>query len=168
MSKRVTEIFEENALDYLHSVSKIVLTTEIPTLSFAGKNFEDLKRGVVLNVWNWVADVLVSHGFAEYVSKPSLSTQLMQVEWREKTNPSDLQPLPKHFYAEMSRSADDEYIQKRLLDVATMRMMKVMMLAAKRLEGDVLRKLTPEEEALYRLVFKVVDEWMRAVGSKKG
>lgn len=168
MLRRVAEIFDENVLDYLHSFSKIVLTSDIPALDFGGKTFEDLKKGVVISVWNWVADVLVSSGYAEYVSKPPLSNQLMQFEWREKTNPSDLQPLPKHFYAEVSRDIRDELVQKRLLDVATMRMMKVIALAAKRLEGDVLRRLTPEEETLYRRVFQVVDEWMQAVGSKKG
>jgi DNA replication initiation complex subunit (GINS family) len=41
-------------------------------------------------------------------------------------------------------------------------MMKIVALAAKRLDGEVVRKLTPEEEALYREVYTTVDKWNKS------
>ncbi|MCS6784348.1 MAG: hypothetical protein RMI43_01730 [Candidatus Caldarchaeum sp.] len=163
------EAVAENRLDYLHATTKIVLTADVQRLSFGGKTYEDLKKGTVLNVWNWVAEVLVSKGYAEHAPRPSLANQLMQVEWREKNNPADLQPLPKHFYAEVSSNiVADDYAAKKFMDIVTMRMMKIVSIAAKRLEGEIVRKMTPEEEVLYRNVFRVVDDWVRAVLSGRG
>jgi DNA replication initiation complex subunit (GINS family) len=51
---------------------------------------------------------------------------------------------------------------KRLADILTIRMMKIVALAAKRLDGEVVRKLTPEEEALYREVYTTVDKWNKS------
>ncbi|MDW8083873.1 MAG: hypothetical protein RMI49_01545 [Candidatus Caldarchaeum sp.] len=167
MFRAFAEVIDENRLDYLHSTTKIVLTTDIPRLCFGGKSYEDLKKGVVLNVWNWVADILVSKGYAEHVSKPTVASQLVQTEWREKNNPAELQSIPKHFYVEVSKTAAyDDNVRKRFLDIVTMRMTKIVSIAAKRLEGDIVRRMTPEEENLYRRVFRIVDEWVNAVLSR--
>lgn len=169
MIRSAGDVVDENRLDYLHSMTKIILTVDLPRLNFGGKTYENLQKGNVLNVWHWVAETLVSNGYAEYASKPSLANQLMQVEWREKNNPLELQPLPKHFYPETSEAVVlDEYLEKKLHDIITMRMMKIVSLAAKRLDGDIAPRTTPEEEFLYRKVFNIVDEWMKTVSPKRG
>ncbi len=163
------QVVEENRIENLHSVVKVVLTVDVPRLSYAGRTFEELKKGTVLNVWKWVADVLVSRRCAEYVAKQSLANQLLQIEWREKNNPGELQPLQKHFYVESLREGvRDDYVEKKLRDIVTMRLMKIVSIAAKRLDGEIVRRMTPEEEALYRAVYRVVDEWLRAIGSGDG
>lgn len=169
MYRSMDDVVEENRLDYSHSIVKVVLTADVPKLGFGGKSFDDLRKGVVLNVWSWVADVLVSKGFAEYVTKPPVATTLMQMEWRERNNPGELQPVSKHFYAEFSKEVErDDYVGKKFLDIVTLRMMKVVNLAAKRLDGEVVRRMTPEEEALYKRVYVAVDEWLKAVTGRKG
>ncbi|MCS6769631.1 MAG: DNA replication complex GINS family protein [Candidatus Caldarchaeum sp.] len=170
MVNDVAEVIDENLLEYMHVGVKVVLNSNVQRLTYAGKTVEDLKPGSVVNLWRWVADVLVSAGYAEYASKPSTSSQLMQVEWREKNNPSDLQALPRHFYLDWLREAEkgDKEVARRLTDIMTMRLMKIVALAAKRLDGEIVKKLTPEEEALYRSVFKMVDEWVSRMFSKRG
>ncbi|MEM4274253.1 MAG: hypothetical protein QW420_07855 [Candidatus Caldarchaeum sp.] len=163
------DVVEENRVENLHSMVKVMLTVDVPRLSYAGRSLEDLKKGTVLNVWRWVADVLVARRCAEYVSKQSLANQLLQIEWREKNNPGELQPLQKHFYVELLREGvQDDYVVKKLRDILTMRMMKIVSIAAKRLDGEIVRRMTPEEEALYKAVYRVVDEWLKAIGSGEG
>ncbi|MEM2652590.1 MAG: hypothetical protein QXU87_11030, partial [Candidatus Caldarchaeum sp.] len=60
MASDIASVVSETRLEYLHSNVKIVLTTDVSKLSYAGKTVEDLKKGSVVNVWQWVADVLVS------------------------------------------------------------------------------------------------------------
>jgi DNA replication initiation complex subunit (GINS family) len=77
--------------------------------------------------------------------------------------------LQKHFYVESLREGvRDDYVEKKLRDIVTMRLMKIVSIAAKRLDGEIVRRMTPEEEALYRAVYRVVDEWLRAIGSGDG
>lgn len=166
----IASVIEDSLLEYLHTPVKVVLTSELNRLAYAGKTVEDLKAGSVVSVWRWVAEVLVSSGCAEYVSKPTPSSQLMQVEWREKNNPTDLQPLAKHFYFEWMKEAErgDRDVARRLTDVMTMRVSKIVALAAKRLDGEIVKKLTPEEEVLYRNVYRIVDEWVGRMTADKG
>ena len=155
------DVFEENRLEYLHTVVKVVLTADLPKLVVGGRVIEETRKGSVLNIWLWAADLLVKMGLAEYVSKPPSTTLLMQLEWKEKNNPSEIQPLPRHFYVEWAREVEkgDTEVAKRLADILTMRIMKIVSLAAKRLDGEVVRKLTPEEEALYREIYTTVEKW---------
>jgi len=155
------DVFEENRLEYLHTVVKVVLTADLPKLVVGGRVIEETRKGSVLNIWLWAADLLVKMGLAEYVSKPPSTTLLMQLEWKEKNNPSEIQPLPRHFYVEWAREVEkgDTEVAKRLADILTMRIMKIVSLAAKRLDGEVVRKLTPEEKALYREIYTTVEKW---------
>ncbi len=166
----IAEAIDENLLEYLHTPVKIVVTKDIPRINYAGKTIDDLKKGSVINVWQWVADVLISMGCAEYVSKPLTTTQLMQLEWKEKNNPGDIQPIPKFFYVGWLREAakGDREVSRRIADIITMRMMKVVFVAAKRLDGEILKKLTPEEEVLYRKIYSIVEQWVRLLSPKEG
>jgi|YNPMSStandDraft_1061717.scaffolds.fasta_scaffold20081_2 hypothetical protein len=164
MALGVEDVLEENRLDYMHTVVKVVLTADLPKLVVCGHVYEDTPKGSLLNMWLWAADTLVKMGLAEYLSKPPSTTLLMQLEWKEKNNPSEIQPLPKHFYVEWAREVEKGNTEaaKRLADILTIRMMKIVALAAKRLDGEVVRKLTPEEEALYREVYTTVDKWNKS------
>ncbi|MEM4302794.1 MAG: hypothetical protein QW470_00165 [Candidatus Caldarchaeum sp.] len=170
MDDGIERVVHEIRLEYLHTPVKIMITADVAKLSYAGKTVEDLKKGTVVNVWQWVAEVIVSMGYAEYVSKPLTATQLMQLEWREKNNPADIQPLDKHFYIEWTKEAEkgDRDVVRRLADIITMRMMKIIGLAAKRLDGDIVKKLTPEEEVLYRRVYSIVERWIKVMTPKGG
>jgi len=170
MEEEVGEVAEETRLEYMNNSVKVVLTTDVPKFTVAGKTYENLSKGAVINVKQWVADVLVSAGLADYVARTYNVNQLMQVEWREKNNPSDLQPLPRYFYVEWARAANegDKELAKRLKDILTMRLMKIVSLAAKRLDGEVVKKMTPEETALHNAVYKIVDRWTRSFNLEGG
>ncbi len=165
----IVEAINENLLEYLHTPVKIMVTKDISKINYAGKTINDLKKGSVLNVWQWVADVLISMECAEYVSKPLTTTQLMQLEWREKNNPGDIQPVPKFFYVEWLREAakGDKEASRRVADIMTMRMIKVVLVAAKRLDGEILKKMTPEEEVLYRKIYSIVERWIKSLSPKE-
>lgn len=169
--KMFEEAVEENELEYMNSAVRVTLLRDVPKISAGGKNLENMKRGSVISVWQWVGEKLVAEQLAEYVDKPISLQQLFQIEWRERNSPSELQELNKFFYCEVRRAIRDsgsEEMKRKVIDIITLRMMKIVQLAAKRVGGDFLRHLTPEELALYDRIFHTVSEWLDAVGGKDG
>jgi len=165
--ERVFEgVVEANELEYMNSLVKISILRDLPKISVGGRTLENLKKGDVISVWQWVGETLVAERVAEFVEKPVTPQQLLQIEWRERNNPSELQKLGKYFYCEVRRIKDGEEVRRRLMDIVTLRMMKVVQLAAKRVGGDVLTRMTPEEQALYEKVLSTVNEWIESVAGR--
>lgn len=165
------DVVEENELEYLNSPTKVVLLRDLAKISVGGRNLENVKKGSVISVWQWVGERLVGEQAAEYVEKPISLQQLLQIEWRERSSPSELQELRRFFYCEIRRAIRDsggEEMRRKLTDIITLRMMKIVQLAAKRVGGDFLRRMTPEEQALYTRIFHTVNEWMAAVAGMGG
>ena len=169
MDRVFEEVAEANELEYMNTMVRVSLLRDLPKVSVGGRTWENLKKGDVISVWQWVGETLVSERIAEYVEKPLSPQQLLQIEWRERNNPSELQNLGRHFYCEMRRiirGGDGEEVRRKQMDIVTLRMMKVVQLAAKRVGGDVLRRMTPEELALYERVLSTVNEWIEAVAGR--
>ncbi len=157
---------EELRLEYLNSTTRITFTRDIPKLIVSGQVFEDVKKGSIIYVKQWLAQRLVEMNVAEWADKPPSLQQLMQLEWREKNNPLELQSLPRYFYMESKRAASisgDERIREMVKDIMTLRMAKIIQFAVKKMKSEVAKKLTPEEELLYNYVSRLVEEWERGV-----
>ncbi|GBC68752.1 hypothetical protein HRbin01_00437 [archaeon HR01] len=163
---KFTDVAKLNELEYLNTPVKVKILRDIEKITVAGRVYEDLKAGSILTIFLWVGEKLVENHVAEFVDKPINLTHLYQIEWRERNNPADLQPLGKFFYCEARRAVrvtGSEEMGRKLLDIMTLRLMKIVQLAAKRIGGEVLRKMTPEEQVLYENIYGVVGEWMESV-----
>jgi len=82
------EVAEANELEYMNTMVRVSLLRDLPKVSVGGRTWENLKKGDVISVWQWVGETLVSERIAEYVEKPLSPQQLLQIEWRERNNPS--------------------------------------------------------------------------------
>ena len=166
------EKLKELELDYLNSSVKVTLTRDIPKLEAFGEVFTDLKRGAVIRVRRWIAEKLVEAGAAQHDSQLITPAVIRQIEWRERNNPTDLQKLPDFFYQDawnlisvnQSRMrVRDPTLHAMLLDVASLRVAKILRFSRREPMEELLDKLTPEEKLLHEAVRRVVEVWQRNV-----
>lgn len=166
------EKLKELELEYLNSSVKVTLTRDIPKLEAFGEVFTDLKRGVVIRVRRWMAEKLVEAGAAEHDSQSVTPAVIRQIEWRERNNPTDLQKLPDFFYQDawnlisvnQSRMrVRDPTLHAMLLDVASLRVAKILRFSRREPMEELLDKLTPEEKLLHEAVRRVVEVWQKNV-----
>jgi len=166
------EKLKELELDYLNSSVKVTLTRDIPKLEAFGEVFTDLKRGTVIRVRRWMAGKLVEAGAAQHDSQSITPAVIRQIEWRERNNPTDLQKLPDFFYQDawnlisvnQSRMrVRDPTLHAMLLDVASLRVAKILRFSRREPMEELLDKLTPEEKLLHEAVRRVVEVWQRNV-----
>jgi len=166
------EKLKELELEYLNSSVKVTLTRDIPKLEAFGEVFTDLKRGAVIRVRRWMAEKLVEAGAAEHDSQSITPAVIRQIEWRERNNPTDLQKLPDFFYQDawnlisvnQSRMrVRDPTLHAVLLDVASLRVAKILRFSRREPMEELLNKLAPEEKLLHEAVRRVVEVWQKNV-----
>jgi len=161
----IEEGTKELELEYLNSTAKVTITRDIPRLSISGQVFENVKKDSILQVRQWMAEKMVETGVAQRTDHEVTVQQLMQLEWKEKNSVTELQPLGRYFYVEARRSAEHgpPELGERLRDIATLRMLKILNYASRRVRPDIRGRLTPEEEMLFQSVSVLVEEWMKRI-----
>ena len=91
--------------------------------------------------------------------------------WRERNNSRELQPAPEFFYLkvlEEAREGDFKELLPRIEDIYSMRLNKLLALAAKRVSPRMIENITQEERFLYQAILAIVEEWFRFVGAWGG
>ena len=91
---------------------------------------------------------------------------VLQLKWKERNEPGELQPLPAYFYlrARQELSKGDGEILQHLRDIYSLRLSKIMSFAAKRTPASMIENLTPEEEVLYENLLGIVNAWYEFMG----
>ncbi|MCS7117313.1 MAG: hypothetical protein NZ957_00805 [Thaumarchaeota archaeon] len=156
--------------------TRVKLTTDVARVEIAGRAYEGLRAGTVIEVPLWAADALVKSKVAEIVEELSVH-QLRQISLRERRSQIEPVPLREDFYArvryELKRarsSANPEApkLEEALRDVVVPRLYKVCVAAAKGTEPTWLGNLTPEERQLYVRVRELVNEFLSEVLRSEG
>jgi len=166
------EKLRELELDYLNSNVKVTLTRDIPKLEAFGEVLTDLKSGAMIRVRRWVAEKLVEAGAAQHESPPITPAVIRQIEWRERNNPADLQKLPDFFYQDAwnlisvnqnRMRVRDPTLHAMLLDLASLRIAKILRSSRREAMEELLDRLTPEERLLQGAVWRIVEVWQKNV-----
>ncbi|PUA31190.1 MAG: hypothetical protein B9J98_07265 [Candidatus Terraquivivens tikiterensis] len=166
------DLLREVEVEYMNSYCKVVLLRDVPRLEVMGTTIENLKQGNVLQLRKWVADKLVEMGVARFLELSVDTNYLSQLLWRERNNTADLQEVPKYFYMETRRLIEEasrvskeraEEIRRRLMDIASLRLLKLLSYAAKRVRPATASRMTPEESLLFEQVIRLVNEWLSYV-----
>ncbi|MCL7388102.1 MAG: DNA replication complex GINS family protein [Thaumarchaeota archaeon] len=173
----LSESLKEVELEYLNAYCKVVLLKDVPRLEVAGITMENLKQGNVLQLRKWAADKLVEAGVAKRADLTVDLNYLSQLLWKEKNNVTELQEVPKYFYMDAKRLIEEvskaskekaEEVRRRLMDIVSLRLLKLFSYAAKRIKPATIDRMTPEENILFELVMGLVNEWMSHVCPKGG
>ena len=158
-------------VEYENSQSQVILSTDVQRLSFLGQVLENLKAGAPLRLYRWAAKKLVEAGIARPSEKVLDQRNILQLEWRERNNSRELQPAPEFFYLkvlEEAREGDFKELLPRIEDIYSMRLNKLLALAAKRVSPRMVENITQEERFLYQAILAIVEEWFRFVGAWGG
>ncbi|MCL7382831.1 MAG: DNA replication complex GINS family protein [Thaumarchaeota archaeon] len=159
------KLLELIKLEYDNSEKKVVLLKDVQKLVLPGQIFENLRRGTTLIVSKWAAAKLYEAGIVEYGDKVVDLKNLIQLEWKEKNNPGELQELPRYFYLMIREDADklDQNIKNIIVDVISLRLNKILGFASKRIDASLVENLTREETLLYEIIRGLIDEWLRFI-----
>jgi len=113
----------------------------------------------------WAAAKLYEAGIVEYGDKVIDLKNLIQLEWKEKNNPGELQELPRYFYLMIREDADklDQNIKNIIVDVISLRLNKILGFASKRIDASLVENLTREEALLYETIRSLIDEWLKSI-----
>jgi hypothetical protein len=167
--------------DFQNLPVRIVLTREIPFSHPATERLQSVKIGQDAEVPCWVADELVSGGFAKYLEEDILDfPKLTKTHWKETIPTSTQLPsLQAEFYCMLRRFLERlkaegkqdpsklrEYEKAENLsrDVINCRLRKIASFAAALgPSSDLLKNMTSEERALYKQLRGIIGEWKSSI-----
>jgi len=163
--------------DFQNLPVRIVLTREIPFSHPATERLMSVKIGQDAEVPHWVAEELVSGGFAKYLEEDILDlSKLSKTHWKETIPTSTQLPsLQADFYCVLrrflgrlmaegkqdpSKLRDYEKAENLSRDVVNCRLRKIASFAAALgPSSDLLKNMTSEEQALYKQLRVTIGEW---------
>ena len=159
------KLLELIKLEYDNSEKKVILLKDVQKLVLPGQVFENLRRGMTLMISKWAAAKLYEAGIVEYGDKVIDLKNLIQLEWKEKNNPGELQELPRYFYLMIREDVDklDQNIKNIIVDIISLRLNKILGFASKRIDESLVENLTREEALLYETIRSLIDEWLKSV-----
>ncbi|MEM1583541.1 MAG: hypothetical protein QXF28_02970 [Nitrososphaerota archaeon] len=151
-------------LEYDNSEKKVTLLKDVQRLVLPGKVFENLRKGATLTISKWAASKLEEAGIVECGDKIMDLKTLIQLEWKEKNNPGELQELPRYFYLMSREDMDrlDQNTKNIIVDIISLRLNKILGFASKRIDVSLVENLTREEELLYDTLRNIIDEWLKS------
>ncbi|MEM4021517.1 MAG: hypothetical protein QXI18_04025, partial [Nitrososphaerota archaeon] len=81
-------------IEYENSLEEVILLKDVQKLILPSGALEGLKAGSSLRVYHWVAEKLLEKELAKPAEDLLDVKTILQLRWREKSNPAELQPLP--------------------------------------------------------------------------
>lgn len=151
--------------------ARVRLTSDLPRLEVAGRTYEGLRSGAVIEVPVWAAEAMARARVAEVVDELNVQ-QLRQISLRETRSQVEPVTLREDFYgrarhalrrARESSGEEARRFEEALRDVIAARVVKVCVAASKAAEPTWLGSLTPEERRLYVRVRELVEEFVSEV-----
>ena len=168
-------------LDFQNVPVRIVLTREIPFSHPATERLRSARVGQEVEAPYWVAEELVAADLAKYREEDLMDlAKLSKTHWRE-TIPSSTQlpSLESGFYCMLRRYLAKLEVEGRTdpiklreyeradnlsRDVISCRLRKIASFAAgPGSSSDLLKNMTPEEQALYKRLSSTIAEWKAAI-----
>ncbi|MEN2974422.1 MAG: hypothetical protein ABDH32_02445 [Candidatus Caldarchaeales archaeon] len=151
-------------LEYENSEKKVILSRDIQRIFLPGQSFENLRKGTILSIVKWAASKLYEEGIVEFEEKIIDMKNLVQLEWKEKNNPRQLQEVPRFFYLSIREDPKLDHASRSvIMDIISLRVNKILVLAAKRVDPSLVENLSREEEILYKVLKNIIEEWIRYI-----
>jgi hypothetical protein len=163
---------------YENLVITLVASRSIPDLLVDDAITGQIDPGQKFETRHWIATHLVEAGLAQFegILKLDFST-LYKIHWKETKLQTGrrISDLPEHFYpklrryihllkqhisVEATRSNEYHNAQRLARDILNCRLRKIVSLAASTsLTGEMIHKLSIEEQALFENLQTIISEW---------
>ena len=175
----IDNILRDREVGYLLSPVRITLLENLPAIQVGEVSLEASQAGTTLEVPRWVAEIITRSGLAD-MAEESLDAELFKAISRERIQGSaQLASLKEDFHLKVHRHLSHSSIQSETnpetrdtyeklsitaYDLVTMRMVKVIQLAASRSPPlDIFEKITLEEKLLFNQVQQLVNHWRSSI-----
>jgi len=147
-------------IEFRNSLDEVTMVKDVQKLSLPSGVIENIRAGASLRVYRWVAEKLVEKELAKPASGVIDLKLVLQLRWKEKSSQAELQPLPDYFYLKVREGLkENREIIPHLKDIYSLRLSKIMSLAAKRVPRSMVENLTAEEKVLYECLVSIVNAW---------
>lgn len=155
-------------------------------IKLAGLSVGPFKEGTEYEIRFWVAQELVQAGIVRFREEDTLDiVKLHKIHWKERVQPTNkASPLPEAFYPQLRRYVthlrkasqknpdelkDYDKSIRIAHDIVNSRVKKIVSLSSSPpLPTQALQSLTPEEQALYHRLHRIIHQWRTAILSEKG
>ena len=154
-------------VEFEHSLEEVMLLKDIQKLNLPSGLIENLRAGTSLRIYRWAADRLIEKGLAKPAEEILDLKKVLQLRWKEKNDPVELQPLPSYFYLKVKNGKPSEEVLPHLRDIYSLRLSKIMSFAAKRIPISMIENLTAEEEVLYEHLLGIVNAWYEFIEGRE-
>ena len=180
----IDNLIRDREVGYLLSPARITLLENLPAIQVGEVSLEASQAGITLEVPRWVAEIITRSGFAD-MDEESLDAELFKATSRERIQGStQLASLGEDFHLKVHRylshfsaqsdtnpeaRATYEKLSMTAYDLLTMRMVKVIQLAASKSPPlDIFEKITLEEKLLFNQVQQLVSHWRSSILEETG
>ncbi len=158
-------------VEFENSMDEVSMLKDVQKLVLPSGSIENIRAGASLRIYRWIAEKLIEKDLAKPVEDILDLKTILQLRWKERSNPAELQPLPRYFYLRARKALRDQAseLTPHLKDIYSLRLTKIMSLAAKRVPESAVENLTAEEKVLYECLLSLVNAWYDfiEVGEKK-
>ena len=178
MAESSTLTINDLDFDFKNTSTKIVILKNLKPLKIGSITIGPLKKGIDIEIQNWIASELIKSGYARYHDEYAMnSISLNKIHWRETRLQTGRQisSLPEYFYPKLRRYLNSlkekavsdasfavEYDHSIRLahDIVNCRLKKIVYLAATSLQTEnILRNLAMEERILYSDIHTKISKW---------
>jgi DNA replication factor GINS len=173
-------------LEYLTEAVRVIVLKNLPPVTIDGTTY-DLRKGVELEMPRWLAEVLQAEGVVE---KSGLEISLedaarVHFSAMNMRSPSDLEPLPRHFYVSLKKQIErlDRAIRERptisdielrhklvqyLSEIVERRLMMILYsIRSPAVLAELSSRLSPEEQFIQQLVYRSIEAWRERILPKE-
>jgi len=91
-------------VEFENSMDEVLMLKDVQKLTLPSGSIERIRVGASLRVHRWVAEKLIEKNLAKPVEEVLDLKSILQLRWRERSNPAELQPLPRYFYLKARRA----------------------------------------------------------------
>ncbi|MET1128077.1 MAG: hypothetical protein ABWW70_02020 [Thermoproteota archaeon] len=173
-------------LEYLTEAVRVIVLRNLPPVTIDGTTY-DLRKGVELEMPRWLAEILQAEGVVE---KSGLEISLedaarVHFSAMNMRSPSDLEPLPRHFYVSLKKQIErlDRAIRERptisdielrhklvqfLSEIVERRLMMILYsIRSPAVLAELSSRLSPEEQLIQQLVYRSIEVWRERILPKE-
>jgi DNA replication factor GINS len=175
-------LIELTRLEYMLRPVRLAVTRDYGVLHVDGMTVE-LHKGIEIEVPYWLAKAIESMGVGKLTETPLTLEDIARIHYTilSARTPSELEPLPQYFYQEAREYLDtlDERIRRELnptlLEEKQKALQYLVEIVEKRLTmiihslrsptsiAELYSKLTPEEQAMLKMMQQLLETWRRSI-----
>ena len=175
------DVMKRVEMDFLNESRNCIIREDASQIDVAGKKFGPFKKGVPVNLPNWVIENLLKHELVDIDTKDNYESfkRLRNLNDEEKKNPYKLQQFPPSLYTAIARKSlrlqsdktsmdprtyeDIENLRKMTFFLVETRLSKILRVANSNAYQDTRKLMAHEERWLCEELVDLISGWRQNI-----